>query len=165
VPGGKHSEKEEKMKVIKKLTTVFAAVIILAVALAAKAGGFGPDFPGRDMGPGLMGLEKLLELNLSDSQETELLTILHKYKDEIERVRNRSIAASKKLATVIHTEEFDENELRKAFREVSSLREESLVLMAKMISELKKVLTQEQRVLLNDRKAQIFGMIKGLLAE
>jgi hypothetical protein len=34
-----------------------------------------------------------------------------------------------------------------------------------MISELKKVLTQEQRVLLNDRKAQIFGMIKGLLAE
>ena len=153
------------MKVTKTLTTVLAVAIILAVALAAEAGGFGPGFPGRGMGPGLMGLKTLLELNLSDSQQTELLTILHKYEDEIEKIRNGSIEASKKLATVIRAEEFDENELRQTFREVSSLGEESLVLRAKMMAELKKVLTQEQKTLLNERRAQMGGRIKGLLAE
>jgi Spy/CpxP family protein refolding chaperone len=165
------------MRMTKTLTTVSGAVIVLAVALAAEARGFGPAFPersigpgsmigpGRTMDPGLMGLEKLLELNLSESQQNELLAILHKYEHEMEGIRDRSIAASKKLAIVIHAEEFDENELRKAFREASSLKEELVVLRARMIAELKKVLTEEQKLHLNDRKAKIVSMIKGLLAE
>jgi Spy/CpxP family protein refolding chaperone len=176
------------MRMTKTLTTVSGAIIILAVALAAEARGFGPAFPERSIGPGsmmgpgrtmdpglmgpprsigpgLMGLEKLLELNLSESQQTELLAILHKYEHEMEGIRDRSIAASKKLAIVIHAEDFDENELRKALREASSLKEELVVLRARMIAELKKVLTEEQKLHLNDRKAKIVSMIKGLLAE
>ena len=164
------------MRATKTLTTVLAAVIILTAALAAEAGEFGPNVPGRGMGPGLMapgrnmshglmGLERLLGLNLSESQQTELLAILHRYKDEIEGLRDRSMAAGRKLAAVFHAEDFDEDGLRKAFREVSSLKEELLVVRTKMVAELKAVLTREQKALLSDRKARISRMIKDLLAE
>jgi hypothetical protein len=46
VLGGNYSEKEEAMRVTKTLTTVLAAEIIFAVALAAEAKGFGPGFLG-----------------------------------------------------------------------------------------------------------------------
>jgi Spy/CpxP family protein refolding chaperone len=49
---------------------------------------------------------------------------------------------------------FDEDAARKAFRQVSALREDRFVLKAKMMGELKALLTAEQRELLKEKKGR-----------
>jgi len=54
--------------------------------------------------------------------------------------------------TAMHAEVFDEGKLRTAFKQLSSIREKSIVSRGKMMSELKAVLTREQIAVLKDRK-------------
>ncbi|NIV92360.1 hypothetical protein GWN42_06035, partial [candidate division KSB1 bacterium] len=56
--------------------------------------------------------------------------------------------------------EFDENEIRNAYRQAAPIKEELLVMGAKMMAEMKAVLTPEQLQLLEERKAERFEEMK-----
>jgi Spy/CpxP family protein refolding chaperone len=66
----------------------------------------------------------------------------------------------KNFMAAMHAEVFDEGQLRAAFKQLSSIREESIVSRGKMMSELRAVLTPEQMALLKERKAQRMERIK-----
>ena len=147
------------MNLKKKLTVmvVGSMVFVLAVAVEAQAR---PGGPNRGMKAGLGGLKAFLELKLSDSQQAEMGNIITKYQDQTESLRNRIIGSRKNLATVLRAEQFNEEEARKAFREASAVREDMFVLRARMMTEMKAVLTPEQLELLEERKAQRLGRIR-----
>ena len=152
------------MKSRKKLFVVGIVVtMVFAGAMAAMAG----DFPCRrgkpGFGHGFLGLKAMLELKLSESQQTQVLGIIGKYEDEMKNKRDSIREARKNLMTAMHAEVFDEGKVRTAFKKLSSIREESIVSRGKMMSELKAVLTPEQMALLKERKAQRKERIKARL--
>jgi Spy/CpxP family protein refolding chaperone len=153
--------KEDKMmqfKLLKRLVLVGIIVMILIVPLVVQAGPFGGRH--RGMGKGLMGMETLLELNLTDRQRTELLGIIDKSQDEQEKLRERMREARKGLRTVMQADEFSETAIREAFRKSSSVREEAFVLRAKMMNDTRKVLNDEQRAILAEKRKQRWEKMK-----
>jgi Spy/CpxP family protein refolding chaperone len=148
------------MKFNKILTIVLAFGLIVVGALSVEAKHFGRNFGPRAMGPGLFGLRTLLELKLSDSQQTELLNIITKYENERKSFRDSMMKAKKNLSTVLNAEHFNEEEVRKAFQEASAIRQKRFMLRVKMMVELKLVLTPEQLELLKERKTQRIERIK-----
>jgi Spy/CpxP family protein refolding chaperone len=115
------------------------------------------------MGPGLAGLKTLIELNLSDSQESVILGIIEKYERDRENTVNSLREARKNLRRALQAIEVNEEKVREAYRQTVPIREELLVMRARMMAELKTVLTAEQRQLLEDRKAQRLQRLKGRL--
>jgi Spy/CpxP family protein refolding chaperone len=152
------------MKPKALIAGVAAASMVFAMAFVAQARPFGPGFSGRGMGAGVDGLKALLELKLSENQRAQLINIISKYDDQREGFRNRMVEARKNLWGVIKAAEFNEENARKAFQEESAVREDMFVLRAKMMSEMKSVLSPEQLQLLQERKAQRYERMKDLHA-
>jgi Spy/CpxP family protein refolding chaperone len=150
----KSQQEELNMKSKKVLVVGIILTMVFAGALAAMAG----DFPSRhcrhSMGHGLFGLKAMLELKLSESQQTEMLDIIGKYENEMKNNRDSIRQARKNLMAAMHAEALNEEQLRTAFKQLSLIREESIVSRAKMMTELKAVLTPEQMALLKERKTQ-----------
>jgi Spy/CpxP family protein refolding chaperone len=152
------------MKSKALMTGLAAASMVLALALGVQARPFGPGFDDRGMEARAWGLKAFLELKLSDEQQAQVLNIINKYENEKERFRGSMVKARKDIAAALKEATFNEDNARKAFREASALREEMFVLRAKMMSELKAVLTPEQLQLLQERKAQRYEKMKALRA-
>jgi len=142
------------MNIKKTLTVMMVVSILFMLALAAEAGPFGYHSKKGGMESKLAGLRTLLELRLSDSQQVKMLSIINKYQGEKENLRNSMKEARKSLSAVLDTEPFNEENARKAFKKASAMREEMFVLKAKMMTELKAVLTPEQQKLLQERKCK-----------
>ena len=145
----------------KTIVTGLAAVsLVLALALVVQARPFRSG--SRDGGPGaaIGGLKAVLELKLSEDQQAQLSNIIIKYEEQREGLMGRMIEARKKLAAVLKAEPFDEKDARNAFEEVSEVKEDLFVLRAKMMSEMKGVLSPEQLQRLQERKAQRHERIK-----
>lgn len=139
-----------KRKAVIAAAIAISVVLVLAVAVHARpfASGF------RHGGAGIDGLKALLELNLTEDQRVQLVTILNKYEQQREDLRHDAMGAGLNVAKVLRAESFDEERARKAFREASSVREEMFVMRAKMMSEIKTVLTPEQFKLLQEKRKQ-----------
>ena len=146
------------MHLRKALTVMVAFSMVYALALAAEARPFGPNRGG--IRPDLGGLKAFLQLKLSDSQQMQMMNILNKYQTDRESLRNSIMEARKNLSAVLRAEKFNNEHARKAFREASVVREEMFVLKAKMMAELKAVLTPEQREFLKDRRTQRMGRLR-----
>ncbi len=125
----------------KALITLLVLTIILAGALAAQAMPYG-----RHPGGGLLGLKTLLELNLSDSQKTQILSIFGKYglKTAWQNVRE----ARKNLREAMQATSLDEtsytNGITSAYNQVAPLRQQLFLMRAQMMYEIKAVLTSDQ---------------------
>jgi len=145
------------------LVVGLAVAVVLGGALVAAAGVFPGHHRRGGLGVGVMGLKTLIELNLSDSQKNQVLEILDRYQQERRDTAERLLDARKDLATAAHAEEFDENDIRRAFRQASSIQEELFVLRTKMMVELKAVLNSEQIELLRDRRSQRTEKMRGSL--
>lgn len=151
------------MKSKKILVVGIAVMMVFAGALAAMAGDFPSRHPRHGFGHGFFGLKAMLELKLSDSQQTQVLEIIGRYENEMKNNRNSIWEARKSLMAAMHAEAFNEEQLRTAFKQLSSIREESIVSTGKMMNELKAVLTSEQMALLKERKSQRMERIKARL--
>jgi protein CpxP len=139
------------MKSTKAWAVVAAVSMAFALAFAAEARPFGHK---RGMKSGLGGLKGFLELKLSEAQQGEMMKIINKYEPDREGLRNGMMEARRNLRAVLRAEPFNEGAARKAFREASAMREEIFVLRAKMMTELKAVLTPEQKELIKERRGQ-----------
>jgi Spy/CpxP family protein refolding chaperone len=97
-------------------------------------------------GGGMEGCKKIInELGLTADQKKKVDDILTKNQDERKKLMDSFREAKKQfLSTVVSAKEFDEAAFRKGFQQVSSIKENLAVLRAKMIPELKAVLTPEQ---------------------
>ena len=84
------------------------------------------------------------ELGLTEDQKKKVDDILTKNQDERKKLMDSLREAKKQLNTVVSAKEFDEATFRKGFQQISSIKESLAVLKAKMIPELKAVLTPEQ---------------------
>ena len=149
-----------RIKPFKPWTAIIFGVIgMVAIPLFVQAGAFGRPMH-RGGGHGLMGMKTLLELNLSDSQRSELLGIIEKYRGEREKLRDRMRETGKNLRAAMGADEFNESRVREAYRKSSSVREEMFVLRAKMMDDIKKVLTDEQRAKLEEKRKQRIEKMK-----
>ena len=125
---------------------------VTAFAVEARPGRFGRQGAGMD--PGWGRLYFFLELKLTEVQQTEMTNIIDRYRAAGEPLRWNEIDARRNLRAIMQADPFDEDAARKAFRQVSALREDRFVLKAKMMGELKALLTAEQRELLKEKKGR-----------
>jgi Spy/CpxP family protein refolding chaperone len=151
------------MKSKKTLVVGIVLAMVFGSAMAAMAGDFSCRHRRHGFGQDLYGLKAMSELKLSDSQQTDVLDIIGKYESEMKNNRDSIREARKNLLAAMHAESFNEAQLREAFKQLSSIREESIVSRARMMTELKAVLTPEQMTLLKERKAQRKERIKARL--
>ena len=85
------------------------------------------------------------ELGLTADQKKKVDDILTKHQDERKKLMDSLREARKQfINTVVSAKKFDEAAFRKGFQQVSSIKENLAVLRAKMIPELKAVLSPEQ---------------------
>jgi Spy/CpxP family protein refolding chaperone len=141
----------KKMNSKKVLTVMAAVLMVFALAFTAEARRFGHN---QGMKGNLGGLRLLLQLKLSDAQQTEMMNILNKYQSEREALWHSMREARKGVAAVLRAEPFNEKEAREAFKKAANIKEDMFMLRAKMMTELKAVLTPEQVELLKERRAQ-----------
>jgi Spy/CpxP family protein refolding chaperone len=153
------------MKSKAVITAVIAASMVLAMAVGVQARPFGPSSGDRGIEPRLWGLKALLELKLTDEQQGQVLNIINKYEDQRAGLRSRMAKAGKDVAAALRAGTFNEENARKAFREASAVREDIFILRARMMSELKAVLTPEQVQLLQERRSQRHEKIRDFHAQ
>ena len=147
----------------KTLTLGLALAMILGIAFAADAAGPFPGAHGRRAGQGLINFRSLLELDLSDAQKAEILKVLNQHEGEMAALREQSFQARRDLRRALRSDPLDENDLRKAYKVLSSVREEHLVLGARMRAELKQIFTPQQQELLKKQRERRWGRHWGRL--
>lgn len=148
------------MKFKKVLIVALVQTMIFGGLFAAEAMAFGRDHGSGHMGAGFFGLKTLIALNLSDEQKAGILSILAKHENDQQSAMNGLRDAGKSLRTALQASPFDEGKIRQAYAQVAALRGEQLVMRARMMSELKAVLTPQQLQLLQDLKAQRLAKMK-----
>ncbi|MBW2011748.1 MAG: Spy/CpxP family protein refolding chaperone [Deltaproteobacteria bacterium] len=136
------------MKVSKKLTVLLTLTIIFSSALVVRAGNF------RHMEKGFFGLRTLMQLDLTDTQKAEVRTIIDKYREQRQNMELQLSEPKEQLQLAIHAENFSEENVRQAHQNVSSIMEEMVVLRAKLMAELKPVLTADQLKVLEEKRAE-----------
>jgi len=129
------------MKFTKPFTVALVLTIIFAGPFAA--GAMGPGI--HHQGAGLFAMKTLLELNLSDEQRSQILSIYGKY--DIQGVRNILWQARKSLWTALSqatSEESIDLIVTAYSQQVTPLQQQLLSMRAKIIYEIKAVLTPAQ---------------------
>ena len=151
----KIKEKETtEMERRRVMTTLLVLALTLTGVTAMAAGDFSMMGRKHGMRSGPMQLKTFLQLNLTESQRSQLMAIIDKYQSDREKARKQLQSARRRLVEVIRAGKFDEAEARKAFQRVSSLREDLFVSRMKMRAEMKTVLTPEQNALLERSRAR-----------
>ncbi|MFC1884828.1 Spy/CpxP family protein refolding chaperone [Thermodesulfobacteriota bacterium] len=140
-----------KQKKIFILTLVIALIAAFSMSAVAKGPGWHHRHGSLNR---LMGMRFFLELKLSDAQQSKMLKIMDKYKEEKESLRELMRKARANMRDVMHSEKLDEDALRKAYRESSSVKEDIFLLAARMRAELKTVLTPEQLKIIKERRSK-----------
>jgi Spy/CpxP family protein refolding chaperone len=142
------------MKFSKVFNVALVLTIIFAGAFAAEAMGPG----GHHHGAGLLGLKTLLQLNLTDPQKSQILSIFAKY--DIKSVKKNLWEARKNLWTQLQaaSDEGSIDGIVSAYlQQVAPLQQQLLSMGAKMVYEIKAVLTPEQLQLLKQHKRATQG--------
>jgi len=137
------------MKFNKAFTAALTLTIIIAGAFATQAMSFG----GHHRGDGMFGLKTVLDLNLSDSQRAQILSIFGKY--DLKSVRSNLWQARKDLRTALSqaaSEDSIDGIVSAYQTKVAPLQQQMLSMRAKMMYEIKAVLTPEQLQLLQQHK-------------
>lgn len=153
------------MKSKKMIGIVIAGIIVIAASLiftgSLLAGrNFSRCISGfcmhRGMQRGMMGMNMLMGLNLSDAQKDQVQAIIMEHRDQMENTMAELRQTMREtMFNAIFAEEFDEGKIRDAFRETAPAREEMIVQRAKMIAKIKTILDPEQVELLKEWKTQM----------
>ena len=126
---------------------LFATVTMALISGTAYAmpghGMPGMGDPGAHFSQGL--LRALLNLDLTEAQKHEAALILSKYRDEGQERRDALRTAMEELRGIAEADPFDEEAIRAAFKGVAGAGEEMAVHGAKLVAELKGILTPEQK--------------------
>lgn len=152
----------DNMKNLKMLSAVmglalcFFALAPLSDALGSQSGSV------VEKAGGLYGrvFQFLMQLNLSDSQKRDIALMLQQYRGEVRTAVDGVAKARKDLLNAIDNDSYDENAVKQACRKVASCEEQFALLGARVISEIKGVLTPEQLSALKEKKADLAWKMK-----
>jgi len=136
-------------------------LLIIALAVTMILGSASPILAEHARGPhGLhaMDLTGLIEdLNLTDEQKAQVEAIVEKYEADKNNLLQSARQARDELQDAVFAEAYNEAAVRQAAQQVSSIMEELAVLHAKMVAELRTVLSPEQIGYLKGRLEGMMG--------
>ena len=108
--------------------------------------------------------ELLQELNPTLEQKKQLFGIAMKYRGMHQDTRDEMQAVRKQVATtmldLLNSDEFDEARVRQTFQESAAKLEDVVVSGAKMLSEMKAILTPEQQEILQQKGAEFLEQMQ-----
>lgn len=155
---------------IKKIIAV-SIILILSLGVAGLAGAqkacpmkkeAGASCPGmKGEGPGCMDgsmacqelcqgasgirLKQLMTMDLTDEQKTKVANVLAAHREQSRQLEDGLAEARQSFLDILHSEKaIDETAVRQAFRKMSDIMENQMVLKTKIIAALKPVLNQDQ---------------------
>ena len=141
------------MKYGKWLTVVLALAMIAAIPETSVAGdrmGKGPHH----RGDGPMGLKLLKQLDLTENQEIRVREMFSAHREEMRPHANKLRIARNTMVQTMETAPLDEPAVREAHRALAGIREEMVVARARMMDEVRSILTPEQNARLTQMKAE-----------
>jgi Spy/CpxP family protein refolding chaperone len=141
------------------IATVTMALIGGTAYAMPRHGMHGMGGPGTHLGEGL--LRALIKLDLTDVQKHEAALILSRYREEGKSRRDALRKAFEELRGTTEADPLDEEAVRSAYKGVAAAGEEMAVHGAKLVAELKGILTPEQRASLEEMKAARHQKRKG----
>lgn len=102
----------------------------------------------------------LKDLNLTEDQRKQVFDIFNKYWEGHKEVVDNVSGVQKDVAKMILTEDFNEAKVRDLYKQSTAKFEDFVVSRAKMVSEMKAVLTPEQLKLLQDKVPQLIDELQ-----
>jgi Spy/CpxP family protein refolding chaperone len=149
---------KQVMKGVFRIVPLLLLVLALVPATAlAQPGPRGPRHGGGEPG---QHLERVLgTLNLSTDQQAAIDKIFSAHRDAAEGDHHSMMTARMALMDQIHAEAFDEQAIRQAAAAVAALEADQAVATAKTLSEVRAVLTAEQRTRLQQALKEHKGMM------
>ncbi len=104
--------------------------------------------------------ETLEALNLTTDQKRQVLSMFMNNRDMRQQGVQGFIVIHKELGDLLLTQEFDEQKVRELFRKNSTELENLFVQHAKMLAEIKAVLTPEQLDILKQKRIELFDELE-----
>ena len=138
---------EDKMKTKKIVVLAASVLFVFAVALTVQAG-----IPG--MGPGMSSFKALMDLDLTEAQKGQISDILNKYQAQQEDAWEKMQEVRDIMEPVLTASEFNEANIRQACEQVSPTIQNVVVLKAKIMNEIRGVLTAEQIKVLEEKRSE-----------
>jgi len=113
------------------------------------------DCPGFCRGMGGIRLKQIMTMGLTDDQKTKVANVLAAHREESRQLEDSLADARRSFLDTLHSDKAgDEAAVRQAFRQMSGIMENQVVLKTKIIADLKPVLTQEQLMELTDHPSE-----------
>jgi Spy/CpxP family protein refolding chaperone len=157
--------KASKKMVLLAVVLVFMVSTVFAVGPMNNRENFLASLFGKSGEIRHMVISALMNLNLSQTQKEEIRTLVKTaIKDNKELLKN-VLTAKMALRETMQSDTLDEQAVREAVRKAQPYQEELAVVRAKTIAQIKTLLTPEQKQVLVQLKADIRGMIPGMLQE
>lgn len=139
---------------MRRLLMATVTMAVISGTAYAMPGHGMPGFPGPGFGSGEAMLRALLRLDLSDAQKHEAALILARYREEGREKAAAMRNAMEALRGVTEADVFDEAAVREASKGVATAGEEMAVHAARVVAELRGILTPEQKATLDELKAE-----------
>jgi len=117
-------------------------------------------FAGRFHEGGAKFHEMLEVLNLTSEQKQQLFSTFMDNRDTRQQGIQGFIALHKELSNFLLTQEFDEQQVRALFQKNSAELENLFVQHAKMLADMKAVLTPEQVEILKQKQSELFDQLE-----
>ena len=128
-----------------------------AMARGHRRGGMGGD--GFGMGFGM--IRMLERMDLSQDQKQQVASILKTHRDDIARTMTQGSEARAKLAEAMQAKDYSEAGVKDAAAAMAAHWEKMIVLRAKVMNELRSVLTPEQNEQLFEFPGRRGGRMQG----
>lgn len=142
---------------MKRLIQTITTVAVLSIATLAFAGAHQRG-AGHGMGPaGHPGPGMMAALNLTTEQQQQVTDIRQKYEADLTAKRQAMADARLKVREAAQATPFNEEAIRAAHKALSAAQEEMAVTRAKMMNEIRGVLTAEQATKWDELKANRAG--------
>jgi Spy/CpxP family protein refolding chaperone len=148
-------------KMVRKQLTIIGlvALFVFVGSTYVLAGRFGgkPSHKGK----GFQGIVN--SLDLSETQKTQVADIRSSYQNDMDAAHDSMDGIRQKIHDAMKKEPFDENaenELRLALKDASLIKEDLLVLRAKMMNEIKGILTAEQQEVFSEMREERMERMK-----
>jgi Spy/CpxP family protein refolding chaperone len=138
---------------MKKRTAIITLVLAGCLGVGAAYAGFGPR---RHFHRGHGPLSQVIvQLDLTDAQRQQAAETLGRYRDTHRAEVDQVIGARQELFDRTNADVFNEAAVRDAFRRLAAVQEELAVTRAQAVSELRAILTPEQKDLLAEMQANM----------
>jgi periplasmic protein CpxP/Spy len=146
---------------MKKIALAVILVMLTMTSVGVTAALARPCGPGGGGGHGERMLNVLLGLNLSDAQKHDIAVIMKTNRDEFKAVMGQMRDARRDVFDRINAEPLNEDAIRQAVRQLATVGEQAAVLRGRVFSEIKGVLTPEQRTALAEKRTRFEAKFEG----